>query len=187
MNTDNTSSESIVPPDADMDQRDAAEATAVADDESVEALKHKLADSERRVLLAHAELENFRRRTRRDSEDQIRYAPLGLMKDVLQIADSLQRAIDSADSADSDSTGTGLLQGVKMVLQQIFTALEMHGCKKIESVGQLFDPNVHEAVHMRPSDEIPANHVIQELRAGYQLHDRIVRPAQVFVSTGASE
>ena len=86
-----------------------------------------------------------------------------------------------------DHTGgarDGLLEGVKMVAQQISTVLENKGCKKIEAVGQPFDPNLHQAVQMQPSDEYESNTVMQELRTGFQLHDRVIRPSQVFVSTG---
>jgi molecular chaperone GrpE len=148
---------------------------------TIESLQAKLAEAEKRVLMAHAEVENFRRRTRRDLQDQLRYAPLGLITDILESVDNLQRAIDSYEK---DPNGDGLVEGVKMVAQQIRTTLENNGCKKIEAVGHLFDPNLHQALQMQPSNEFEANTVMLDLRPGFQLHDRVVRPAQVFVSTG---
>lgn len=148
---------------------------------TVESLQAQLADAEKRVLMAHADLDNFRRRTRRDMQDQIRYAPLGLMSELLDSVDNLQRAIESYEK---DPNGDGLVEGVKMVAKQIATTLENKGCKKIEAVGHPFDPNLHQAMQMQPSNEYEANTVMMDLRPGFQLHDRVVRPAQVFVSTG---
>lgn len=159
------------------------ESVADEGDESsiIEQLKSQLADAEKRVLIAHADLENFRRRTRRDMQDQIRYAPLSLIGELLDSLDNLQRAIESYES---EPNGEGLFEGVKMVAQQIQTTLENHGCKKIEAVGQPFDPSRHQAVQMQASDQYGANTVMMEMRPGFQLHERVIRPSQVFVSTG---
>lgn len=148
---------------------------------SFEDLQEKLADAEKRVLLAQADLENFRRRNRRETADRIKYASLGMMNETLEAVDNLQRAIESYEK---DPNGDGLVEGVKMVAQQISTLLENHGCKKIEAVGQTFDPNLHQALQMQASEEFPANTVMMDLRAGYRLHERVIRPSQVFVSTG---
>ncbi len=158
--------------------------TAVQPQDEISQLKAALADAEKRELLAVADLDNFRKRTRQATQEQLRYATLGIMNEILEALDNLQRAIESAEN---DPTGTGLLDGVKMVADQISSILESHGCTKIQSVGQPFDPNFHQAVKMEHSDEYPANTVIKELRSGFQLHDRVIRPVQVFVSTGAAE
>lgn len=155
--------------------------TPTESEPTVESLQAELADAEKRVLMAHADLENFRRRNRREMQDQLRYASLSIMNDVLEAVDNLQRAIDSYET---DPNGDGLAEGVKLVSQQISTVLENNGCKKIEAVGQPFDPNLHQALQMQPSDEYEANTVMMDLRAGFRLHDRVVRPSQVFVSTG---
>ena len=135
-------------------------------------------ETEKKVLRLQADMENLRRRTRRETEDAIRYAAIPLVTDLLETIDNLDRALSTAESSDADQ---GLLEGVKMVRQQMEAVLEKHGCTKIESVGAEFDPNLHEAIQMQPSDE-PANTVIQELRAGYRLHERVIRPSQVFIS-----
>ena len=116
-------------------------------------------------------------------QDQLRYASVPLMNELLEAVDNLHRAIDAHEK---DPSSEGLLEGVRLVAQQISTILENNGCKKIESVGQPFDPNLHQAVQMQPSNEFAANSVMRELRTGFQLHDRVIRPAQVFVSTGPS-
>ena len=150
----------------------------------VDQLKAQVADAEKRVLMAHADLENYRKRTRRDMQDQMKYASLPLMNGVLESVDNLQRAIESYEQ---EPNGDGLAQGVAMVSAQISKVLEEHGCKKIDAVGQPFDPNLHQALQMQASDDHPANTVMQDLRPGFQLHDRLIRPTQVFVSTGPAK
>ena len=150
----------------------------------VDQLKAQVADAEKRVLMAHADLENYRKRTRRDMQDQMKYASLPLMNGLLESVDNLQRAIESYEQ---EPNGDGLAQGVSMVSAQISKVLEDHGCKKIDAVGQPFDPNLHQALQMQASDEHPANTVMQDLRPGFQLHDRLIRPTQVFVSTGPAK
>jgi molecular chaperone GrpE len=154
---------------------------AGTDELTVEQLQAKLADAEKRVLMAHADLDNFRRRTRRDVQDQIRYAPLELISQLLDSVDNLQRAIESYES---EPNGEGLVEGVKMVAQQIASTLENHGCEKIEAVGKAFDPTLHQAVQMQPSEKYEANTVMADMRPGFRLHDRVIRPSQVFISTG---
>ena len=169
---------------------DAAMETDAATTEPAEALsevdqlKAQVADAEKRVLMAHADLENYRKRTRRDMQDQVKYASLPLMNGLLESVDNLQRAIESYEQ---EPNADGLAEGVVMVAAQIAKVLEDHGCKKIDAVGQPFDPNLHQALQMQASDEHPANTVMQDLRSGFQLHDRLIRPTQVFVSTGPAK
>ncbi len=151
---------------------------------TIESLQAELADAEKRVLMAHADLDNFRRRTRREQQDSLKYASLPLMQQILEALDNFERAIEAHEL---DPSGEGLLTGVKMVAQQISDALMDKGCKKIESVGQPFDPNKHQAIQMQASDEYPANTVMMDMRPGFELHDRVIRPSQVFVSTGPAE
>lgn len=166
-----------VSPDAPADSA----ATSQLPEDEVEQLKAQLADAEKRVLMAHADMENYRKRARRDMQDQMRYASLGLMSELLESVDNLQRAVESYQQ---EPNGDGLAEGVKMVATQISKTLETHGCKKIAAVGQPFDPNLHQALQMQASDEFGENTVMMDLRAGFQLHDRLIRPSQVFVSTG---
>ena len=150
----------------------------------IDQLKAQVADAEKRVLMAHADLENYRKRTRRDMQDQMKYASLPLMNGLLESVDNLQRAIESYEQ---EPNADGLAEGVVMVATQITKVLEDHGCKRIDAVGQPFDPNLHQALQMQASDEHPANTVMQDLRSGFQLHDRLIRPTQVFVSTGPAK
>ena len=162
---------------------ESADALAADETEStiIEKLKSALDESEKRALIAAADLENYRKRSAKNTQDQIRYASLPLMAELLEAVDNLNRAIESAPESEANS---GLLQGVKMVSGQILNVLQSNKCEAIEAVGQPFDPNLHQAVQMQPSNEFPANTVMMEMRIGYRLHDRVIRPSQVFVSTG---
>ena len=155
-------------------------------------LQGKLDAAEQRALRAQAEQENYRKRTQRDLAEERKYAMLPLASDLLAVVDNLQRAIDAATPARSASEGSGpstsstnaLLEGVKMVAAQLHAVLEKHGCRRIHGVGSTFDPHVHQAIAQEASTEHPAGTVTREAQIGYTLHDRVIRPAQVFVSTG---
>lgn len=148
-------------------------------------LRDQLSDAEGRVLRAQAELENFRIRVRRETENQLKFANQPLLSDMLPVIDNVYRAVSAASQNES---GGGLLEGVLMVAQQLIDTLEKHHCKRIDAVGELFDPNVHEAIQQMPSDEHEAGLVAQVVQEGYTLHDRVVRPSHVIISTGpASE
>jgi|LakMenE18May11ns_1017448.scaffolds.fasta_scaffold9930774_2 molecular chaperone GrpE len=147
----------------------------------------RLADAERQVLLAQAELENFRQRMKRDTDQQLKYSNLPLVRDLLDVIDNLNRATGSADQARTQpdpARDQALLDGVRMVVRQFESVLSKYGCKPIQAVGQPFDPNFHEAISQMPSPEHAAGTVAHEVAVGYTLHDRVVRPSSVIVSTG---
>lgn len=156
-------------------------AAELTPDDQIARLRAELAEAEKRVLIAHADLDNFRRRNLRETQEQIRYASSTLMTEILEAVDNLGRAVDSYDT---DKNGDGLNEGVKLIAGQISAILQKHGCEKIEAVGNPFDPNLHQALQMQPSAEFEANIVSADLRSGFKLHDRVLRPSQVFVSTG---
>ncbi|MEM8945938.1 MAG: nucleotide exchange factor GrpE [Planctomycetota bacterium] len=161
---------------------------ACAEDEAAQApadsLEVELATEKDRVLRLQAEMENLRTRTAREVNEERRYAAMPIVRDLLPVVDNIDRAIEAAQQS---GEATSLLEGFKLVRQQLITTLEQHHCKPIEAVGQPFDPQVHEAILQQPSDEQPANHVLQQTQTGYQLHDRVVRAAQVIISTGPAE
>jgi len=146
-----------------------------------EQLQRQLAEAEDRVLRAYAELDNYRKRANRLLQEETKYAPLPLIRDLLPAVDNLVRAIQSAEQSGGSA---GLLEGVKMVAQQLHQVLERHNCRRIEAHGCPFDPHLHEAVTQVSNPDLPPGTVAEVLQTGYQLHDRIVRPAQVLVSTG---
>lgn len=126
-----------------------------------------------------ADFENYRKRMQREIESQRRYAVLPLARDVLAVLDNMQRAVAAAEQTNDAQT---LIQGVTMVARQLDEVLERHGIHPIEALGQVLDPNLHEAVGARPSEEHPPHAVVEELERGYQLHDRVVRPSKVIVA-----
>jgi molecular chaperone GrpE len=156
-----------------------AKETAAADE--LQRLSDESKQANDRALRAHAELENFRRRMRREMDEERRYAALPLISNLLAVVDNLDRAIAAAENNEGAS---GLLQGVKMVQSQFLSILEQHHCRRIGEVGEVFDPNLHQAIAQESSDQIPNGHVTRVAQSGYRLHDRVVRPAQVLVSTG---
>ncbi len=145
----------------------------------------KVAEAQREALRAKAELENFRKRMQRESESQLKYANLPLIREMLSVVDNLNRATEAAavDGADKSS----LEEGVRMVAAQFTSVLEKFGCVMIKSLGEEFDPNFHEALGQMPSDEYAAGMVAHEVTLGYRLHDRVIRPSTVMVSTGPAE
>ena len=157
-------------------------------------LESQLAEASREVLRVRAEMENYRKRMQRDSDQQLKYAHVPLVRDLIEVVDNLNRALDAASQESAGSTQqTGITQsaalrdGVQMVLEQLASVMGKYGCKRIESVGHEFDPNVHEAIAQMPSPEHAAGVVMQEVAAGYLLHDRVVRPSSVIVSTGPAK
>ena len=134
-----------------------------------------------RNLRLRAEIENLRSRSSRELSDQIRYAALPMARDLLPVLDNIDRAIAAGDKA--GETGP-LVDGIKMVRQQLIAVLQQHQCQEIAALGAEFNPQFHAAILQQPSNDVPANHVIMVTQAGYQLHDRVVRPAQVIVSSG---
>jgi len=181
---------------ADTPEQDSAQADAIAEaiqkaceeevDEVPQAndIESELASEKDRVLRLQAEMENLRSRTAREIIDERRYAPLPVVRDLLPVVDNINRAIEAAEQS---GDAASLLEGFQLVRQQLLTILEQHHCKPIETVGQPFDPQIHEAILQQPSDEQPANHILQETQTGYQLHDRVVRASQVIISSGPAE
>lgn len=165
------------------DALDAALADVEAVDEGAADLAGELKAEKDRSLRLQAEMENLRARTSREISENARYAALPLMRDLLPVVDNIERAIEAAEKqGDSES----LLAGFKLVHQQLLNVLAQHNCVRIEAQGQPFDPQFHAAILQQPSDEVPAQHVLLVAQAGYRLHDRVVRPSQVIISTGPS-
>lgn len=151
-------------------------------DEEMERLQATADEADKRVLMAQAEAENFRKRMRRDFEDQLKFAPLPLVTEILDVRDNLARAVDAASETEDSAA---LRAGVAIVVKQLDATLNKHGVKEIPAMGELFDPNFHEAISQMPSDEHAAGMVAHVAVTGFQMHDRVVRPSQVIVSTGS--
>jgi molecular chaperone GrpE len=159
-----------------------------AADGKIAGLEGDLREASEKALRATAELENFRKRAQRELADERKYAVVPLVRDLLPVVDNLERAIE-ATLARSASEGSSaqvapLLEGVKLVAAQLEAVLQQHQCVRIETVGAAFDPNQHQAIAQEPSDQYPAGTVSRSAQSGYKLEGRVIRPAQVFVSTG---
>ena len=169
-------------------QRETAGTAADAAAESVESenLREQLAAKELeakenydRLLRLAAELENFKKRAAREKTDAIRYANESLLKDLLPILDNLERALEHAKGG---GNGKPLLDGIELVLKGFLEVLEKHGVTQSSAVGELFDPEKHDALAQIETSEHRPNTVVEEHSKGYHLPGRLLRPAQVIVA-----
>lgn len=176
---DDETSEAAAGDDEHMDKQGEPSDEAAALQAEVSKLEAQLNDMKNRYLRAQADLDNFRRRTRKEKEEQAKYASLSVIKALLPALDNLERALNAGRETDSSD---GLIQGVEMVNRQILDTLEQEGLKPIPAVGEPFNPEYHEAVMQVQSDEHEAGIVVEELQKGYQLKDRVIRPSMVKVS-----
>ena len=122
-----------------------------------------------------------RQRVAREKEDAIRYANNSLLESLLPILDNFELGIDAARNA---SDLKGIIQGLEMVRKQLEDFLRDHGVEIVNAVGNPFDPNIHEAVAHEPSPDVAEGDVVRQLRKGFKLKDRLIRPASVVVSKG---
>jgi len=162
-----------------------AESVPVADtpapSPAVEPDEADVAALQQRLLRLQADFENFRRRTQRERSDTYRRANEDLLHALLPVLDHFELGFENADPDDNNES---VLDGFRMIFQQTLTALGKFGLAPMETEGQPFDPHLHEAVTHLPSDDIPADAVVAQTRRGYMLGDRLLRAAQVVVSSG---
>ncbi|PQO38254.1 nucleotide exchange factor GrpE [Blastopirellula marina] len=160
-------------------ESESADAFFAGSEAEMDQLKQELIDAEKRVLLAQADLENFRKRMRREREDELKYANVPLLTDLLPVVDNLQRGIESAEK--SELSGS-ILDGIRLVEKQLLETMKKRGCEPIEAQGQPFDPNLHDAILQQPSTDLEPGTVMHVAQVGYKLYDRVIRPSQVIVS-----
>ena len=144
----------------------------------------KLQEAEDKLLRLQAEMDNVRKRMRRELEEAHRYREIDVLRDLLPVHDNMLRAIEAAEKA---SDVGSLLSGFRMLAQQIEKLLEDHGCKLIATEGVDFDPAVHDAVLQQAIPGAQPGQVVGVASRGYSLHDRVVRPAQVIVAKHSEE
>ena len=141
-------------------------------------------DLRERLLRLHADFDNFKKRVERERNDHFRYATFELVGRILPVLDNFERAMSAArPGAPSDA----LIEGLALIQRQLLTELEAEGLRAMESVGERFDPERHEAVATDPDSPVPPHTVTQEFQRGYFLHDRVLRPAMVRVRVDESE
>ena len=145
----------------------------------LESAESKAQENYDRLLRLSAEFDNYKKRTSREMRDMVKYANEKFVIDLLIVVDNLERAIESASG---DGAEDPLLQGIHLTLSEVHKILERQNVKPVESLGQSFDPNFHQAMMQEAVDDQPANTVIREMQKGYTMHDRLIRPAMVVVS-----
>ena len=159
--------------------------TADPRDAEIAALKDEVAASKDRLLRLAAEMENLRKRTEREKAEATLYAATNFARDLLSVADNLSRALQALPSDERDSAGeieTNLIAGVEVTERELINVFQRHGIRKIEAVGQKFDPNFHQAMFEVPTSEKPPGTVMQELQSGYAVGERCLRPSLVGVA-----
>lgn len=152
-------------------------------------LEAEVGELREQVLRAMAETENVRKRGERQIEDAHRYAVTGFARDVLPVADNLERALEAVpeERRGEHELLQMLLEGVVAVQNDFVHALAAHKIERIDPMGETFDPNLHEAMFEVPDSDLPNGTVAQVMQPGYQLHDRLLRPARVGVAKSAND
>ena len=175
------------------------DASAEASDQAVEETKSleqqlteaqgEAADLRDKMLRLAADYENFKKRIERERAVTMKYAGEYIFKEMLPVVDNLERAISQGvvEGAVAEKNLAALIEGVELTLKSLTATLGKFEIKTIESVGEVFDPNVHEALTMAASDNVAANHVLSEFEKGYFYKDRLLRAAKVIVSSGKAE
>jgi molecular chaperone GrpE len=152
--------------------------------EQLEELKEKAAKADehwQRLLRTSADFDNFKKRAAREKQDAIKFANEGLLQKLIPVLDNFDMALSAAQAAQGDSAES-LQTGISMIYQQLKNAASEAGLEEVDAAGKVFDPNLHEAVSQKESADIPEGNVLQQLRKGYKLRERLLRPASVIVA-----
>jgi len=136
-------------------------------------------DNHNRYLRAQADFDNFRRRTQREKEELSQYASMKLIEQLLPVLDNFERALLTAAGGDAKDS---FHVGMEMIHRQLFQVLESEGVRKMEAVGEPFDPELHQAVMREESEQHEEGIVLEAIQTGYWLKDKVLRPAMVKVS-----
>jgi len=157
---------------------------ATITDEQLQELNERAAQSDERwekLLRTTADFENFKKRAAREKQDAIKFANESLVQKLVPVLDNFDMAMAAAQNEQSEAAQS-LQTGVNMIYQQLKNVLVEAGLEEVNALGKVFDPNLHEAVSQQETSEVPEGQVVQQLRKGYKLRDRLLRPASVVVS-----
>ena len=138
-----------------------------------------------RLLRTTADFDNFKKRAARERQDAIKFANESLIQKLIPVLDNFEVATAAAQNSSADGLKS-LQDGVNMIQSQLRSALVENGLEEVDATGKPFDPNLHEAVSQQESADVPEGHVLQQLRKGYKLRERLLRPATVIVSKNPS-
>ncbi|MPZ58618.1 MAG: nucleotide exchange factor GrpE [Rhizobiales bacterium] len=180
------------PSDGAAEQPEAREAQAngdiaTPDADPAAALAREAADYKDKLLRTLADMENLRRRTEREVADTRNYGIASFARDILAVADNMERALNALDAElrqTADAGTKALLDGVELTERELLKVLEKHGVKRFEPLGERFDPNLHQAMYEVPDVSVPSGQVVQVVQPGYMISDRMLRPALVAVAKG---
>ncbi len=167
----------------------AASAPGAIAPEQLEDLKNRAAKADEnweRLLRTTADFDNFKKRAAREKQEAIKFANESLIQRIIPVLDNFEMALAAAQSSATDGLKS-LQEGVMMIHSQLRTALAETGLEEVNATGQMFDPNLHEAVSQQESREVAEGHVLQQLRKGYKMRDRLLRPATVIVAKPPAE
>ncbi|MCH4433981.1 nucleotide exchange factor GrpE [Staphylococcus haemolyticus] len=164
----------------DSSNEESSEETAVdPKDEEVQQLQLKANENEEKYLRLYAEFENYKRRIQKENETNKTYQSQRVLTDILPTIDNIERALQIEGD---DESFKSLQKGVQMVHESLLRALKDNGLEEIESEGQAFDPNFHQAVVQDDNPDFKSGDITQELQKGYKLKDRVLRPSMVKVN-----
>jgi molecular chaperone GrpE len=152
--------------------------------EQLEELKQRAAKADEnwdRLLRTTADFDNFKKRAAREKQDAIKFANENLLQKLIPVLDTFDMALAATQNSQTEAVQS-LQTGVNMVYQQLRNALLDAGLEEVDATGKTFDPNLHEAVSQQETTEAPEGHVVQQLRKGYKLRERLLRPATVIVA-----
>lgn len=158
-------------------------AEAATEETEVDALKRQVGEFQDQMLRTQAEMQNVRRRAEIDVDKARKFAVEKFVKELLPVADSLEKAVESAQEKDAaDDVVASIREGAEMTLNLFMTSIEKFNVKQLDPVGEPFDPQYHEAMSMVPAPDAEPNSVVTVVQKGYTLNDRVVRPAMVMVA-----
>ena len=159
------------------------EEAEISSEELIEKLNEEITSLKDQRLRAIAELENFRKRAEKDQSDALKYGISNFEKEIIDIRDNIERAQSSiSDEAKSNESIKSVIEGIDLIVQSVISTFEKIGIKKIKSLNEKFDHNLHQAMMEIENEELEPGTIVQELIPGYTLHDRLLRPAMVGVS-----
>ena len=160
----------------------------ISDEDIILKLNEEISDLKDQRLRAIAELENFRKRAEKDQSDALKYGVTNFAKEIINIKDNIERAQSSiSDEVKTNDAVKSVVEGLDLIAQATVSTFEKIGIKKVESINQKFDHNLHQAMMEIEKDEIEPGTIVQEILPGYTLHDRLLRPAMVGVSKNTQE
>ena len=174
-------------PTARADEAAPETAAAAPQVDPVAVLAREAADLKDRLLRTLAEMENLRRRTDKEVADARTYGVTNFARDILAVADNMERAMKALDDEIRDKADAGvkaLLDGVELTERELIKVMEKHGIKRLEPQGQKFDPNLHQAMFELPDPSVPPGTVVQVMQPGYTIGERVLRPALVGIAKG---